>query len=237
MEYYIGYIACGIAILVFFFISLFVQAKVNSNYNKYKEVPSSLDCTGAELVERLSSHTGVAVNVYSCHGKLSDHYNPKNKSINISEENFHSKSIASHAIVAHEFGHALQHAKNYGAYNVRQAVVKVSNFVSGMLFPIIIVGLILELIFFFTAGRILIYVMCGVYGISVIAGLVTLPVEFNASTRAKKLLIELGSDSDSEKKATKEMLNSAALTYVASLFVTLAYFLRFLFIILGSRRD
>lgn len=237
MEYYLGYLICGVAILFLFIVSLLVQAKVNGNYNRYKEVSSSLDCTGRELVEKLSSLTGIAVNVRSCHGKLSDHYNPKDRSINISEENYNSNSIASHAIIAHEFGHALQHEKRYGAYNVRQAVVKLSNFVSGMLFPILIVGLILELIFFFTAGRIIIYVVCGVYGLSVLAGLVTLPVEFNASSRAKKMLVSLGAVGQEEREATSKMLNSAALTYVASLFVTIAYFLRFLFLILASRRD
>ncbi len=237
MEYYIGYCICGVFILVAFFASLVVQNRVNKTYEAYKEEPSSIDLTGAELARRLASENGVNVTIKMCKGKLSDHYNPKDRSINISEENYHSKSLSAQSIVAHEFGHALQHARNYGAYKVRQTVVKISNFVSGLLVPMIIVGLILELVFFSTAGNIIIYVMCGVYGLSVLVGLVTLPVEYDASARAKKLLFAMGNTSEEEQNATANLLNSAALTYVASLCVSLAYFLRLVFLLLASRRD
>jgi len=238
MEYYLGYMICGVLIFVAFIVSLFVQNKVHSTYNKFKNRASSIDLTGAELAEKLSNENGLFLPIQVCSGKLSDHYNPKDKSINISRENYNSKSLSAQAIVAHEFGHALQHAENYGAFKVRQMVVRISNLVSGLLMPMIIVGLILELVFFMFAGRIVIYIICGVYGLSVIAGLVTLPVEFNASSRAKKLLVELGATSEEEQRATSELLNAAAMTYVASLFVSLAYFLRILFLLLASsRRD
>lgn len=237
MEYYTGYLICGVVILFAFIASLIVQNKVQSNYNKFIKVASSIDLTGVELVEQMARRHNVEVFISRCKGKLSDHYNPKNRSINISEENYNSKSISAHAIVAHEFGHALQHAESYQAYNIRQTVVKVSNFVSGLLIPMIIVGLILELVYFASAGRIIIYVMCGVYALAVIAGLVTLPVEFNASKRAKKILYEMGATGEGEQKATAELLNSAAMTYVASLFVTLAYFMRILLLLLSIRRD
>lgn len=237
MEYYIGYCICGIVIFIAFIASLIVQNRVNKTYEAYIDEPSSIDLTGAELAEKMAREQGLNLTIKRCNGKLTDHYNPKDKSINISEGNYNSKSISSHAIVAHEFGHALQHAEKYGAFRVRQAIVKISNFVSGMLLPIIIVGLILELVYFATAGRVIIYVMCGIYGLSVLAGLVTLPVEYNASSRAKKLLFQMGSTSEEEQIATENLLNSAALTYVASLFVTLAYFVRILFLLLGTRRD
>ncbi len=237
MEFYTGYLVCGIVILFAFIVSMIVQNKVQSTYSKFINQPSSIDLTGAQLVEKMSREYNVDVSVSMCNGKLSDHYNPKNKSINISKENYYSKSISAHAIVAHEFGHALQHAKQYQAYNVRQAVVKVSNFVSGLLMPMIIIGLILELVFFASAGRVIVYVMCGIYALAVLAGLVTLPVEFNASKRAKKILYDMGAASEGEQNATAELLNSAAMTYVASLFVTLAYFMRILFLLLASRRD
>ena len=237
MDLYIGYWVCGIFILIAFIASMIVQNKVNKTYEIYSDELSSIDLTGAELARKLAVDNGLDIAVNMCKGKLSDHYNPKDKSINISEANYNSKSISAHAIVAHEFGHALQHAEKYGAFKLRQTVVKISNFVSGMLLPIIIVGLILELVFMATAGRVIIYVMCGVYGLAVIAGLVTLPVEYNASSRAKKILLEMGSVTEQEQSATEELLNSAALTYVASLFVTLAYFARILILLLGTRRD
>lgn len=237
MDYYLGYLICGAFILLAFVVSLVVQNRVHKTYDVYKDMASSIDLTGAELAERLAERKGMNLTINRTNGKLSDHYNPRDKSINISSENFNSKSISSQAIVAHEFGHALQHAENYGAFAVRQAIVKISNFVSGLLMPMIIVGLILELVFLATAGRIIIYIMCGVYALSVIAGLVTLPVEYNASSRAKKLLIEMGATSENEKTATAQLLNAAAMTYVASLFVSLAYFLRILFLLLSIRRD
>lgn len=237
MDYYLEYLICGIVILFAFFVSLFVQNKVNKTYDNYRDQTSSIDLTGAQLAQKLAEENGLNLSIKMCRGKLSDHYNPKDNSINISEENYNSKSISTQAIVAHEFGHALQHAQKYTAFNIRQAVVKISNFVSGMLFPLIIVGLILELVFLASAGRVIIYVMCGVYGLAVLAGLVTLPVEYNASSRAKKLLFKMGAQSELEQTATAELLNSAALTYVASLFVTLAYFFRILFLLLSIRRD
>lgn len=237
MDYYLGYCICGVAILLAFIASLIVQNRVTKTYDAYKEEPSSIDLTGAQLAQKLATENRINISIKMCKGKLSDHYNPKDRSINISEENYYSKSLSAQSIVAHEFGHAMQHAENYGAYKVRQTVVKVSNFISGMLIPIIIIGLILELVFFSTAGNLIIYIMCGLYGLSVLAGLVTLPVEYNASTRAKKLLFAMGNTSEEEQNATANLLNSAALTYVASLCVTLAYFLRIVFLLLASRRD
>lgn len=237
MEYYLGYYICGIVILIAFIVSLIVQTKVNKTYEKFKNQSSTIDLTGEELARRLCLENGLSLSVKMCRGKLSDHYNPKDRSINISEENYSSSSISAQSIVAHEFGHALQHAEHYGAFKLRQVVVKLSNFISGLLFPMIILGLILELVFFATAGRIIIYIMCGVYGLSVLAGLITLPVEFNASSRAKKLLYKMGAVEDEEVKATSALLNAAAMTYIASLFVTLAYFLRIIFLFLATRRD
>lgn len=235
MDFYIGYIVSGVIILIAIIISLVMQVKVNSAFDKYKDVPSSLDMTGAELAQKLADKAGICVAVRSCAGKLTDHYNPKDRSLNISEANFNSRSIASHAVVAHEFGHALQDANSYAPLKVRQVVVKISNIVSSLLMPLLLIGILLQLFWIAGAGNIIIYVSVGIYAVSVIAGLVTLPVEFNASSRAKKILVEMGSTSDEEVKGTDRVLNAAAMTYVASLFVSLAYFLRFLFLLLAMR--
>lgn len=237
MEFYLGYIICGVAILLAVLISLFAQTKVNNAFNKYKNTLSSLDLTGEELAERLALDNGVGVSIRMCNGTLTDHYDPRDKSINISASNFNSKSIASQAIVAHEFGHALQDAEDYFPYKVRQGVVKVSNFISRMLLPMILIGLLFELFLFAGVGNIIIYVYVGIYSIAVIANLVTLPVEYNASSRAKKLLYQMGCSSDEEVHATDQLLNAAAMTYVASLLVSVAYLARILFILFASRRD
>ena len=237
-AYYIGYIIAGFVLLLSIIVAFVAQVKVNNAYDKYKEMPSSLDMTGAELAEKLSSDRDLNLMVRMCNGKLSDHYDPRDRSINISQENYNSKSIAAHAIIAHEFGHALQHEGNYAPYKTRQVVVKVSNIASRFLMPLLIVGFLLQFLLLSIAGSIVIYISVLLYAVAVIANLVTLPVEINASSRAKDLLVELGASSDEEVKATDKVLNAAALTYVASLLVSMAYFLRFLFLMLMlTKRD
>ena len=239
MEYYTGYLICGIAIFLAVIVALVAQTKVNTAFNKYKDTLSSLDLTGEELAEKLSMENNAGVSIRMCQGTLTDHYDPRDKSINISASNFNSKSIASQAIVAHEFGHALQDAEDYFPFHVRQAVVKVSNFVSKMLLPMLIIGLILELVLLVGGGigNIIIYIYVGIYSLSVIANLVTLPVEFNASSRAKKLLEQMGANSEGEIQATDKLLNAAAMTYVASLLVSVAYLFRLLYILRIFNRD
>lgn len=237
MEYYLGYILSGVAIIISIIIALVAQAKVNNAFNKYKDVPSSLNMTGRELAEKLSQDNNLGLTVRECQGSLTDHYDPRDKSINISQSNFNNNSIASQAIVAHEFGHAMQDAEGYAPYKVRQVVVKVSNLVSRMLMPLLIIGILLQVFLMGIAGSLVIYISVAIYAVAVIANLVTLPVEINASSRAKDMLVRIGAGSDEEVQATDKVLNAAALTYVASLMVSLAYFLRFLFLLLMWRRD
>ena len=142
------------------------------------------------------------------------------------------------SIVAHEFGHALQDKERYGFYNLRQFVVKISNFASGILLPLLIIGIILEFVLMSGIGNIVIYISIGIYGLALIANLATLPVEYNASKRGKELLFSLGATSEDEVYATEKMLNAAAMTYVAGTLVSLAYFLRYLFLLLAfTRKD
>ena len=237
MEYYLGYILSGVAIIISVIIALVAQVKVNNAFNKYKDVPSSLNMTVRELAEKLSQDNNLGLIVSECQGSLTDHYDPRDKSINISQSNFNNNSIASQAIVAHEFGHAMQDAEGYAPYKVRQVVVKVSNLVSRMLMPLLIIGILLQVFLMGIAGSLVIYISVAIYAVAVIANLVTLPVEINASSRAKDMLVRIGAGSDEEVQATDKVLNAAALTYVASLMVSLAYFLRFLFLLLMWRRD
>ena len=236
--YIIGYIVSGIVILISIIIALVAQSKVNNAYEEFKNVNSSLNLTGRELAEKLSSDNDLNLTVRMCGGRSTDHYDPADRSINISQENFNSYSISAQAIVAHEFGHAMQHEENYLPYKTRQAVVKVSNFVSRLLMPLLIVGILLQIFLLSIAGSLIIYISIAIYAVAVIANLATLPVEINASSRAKDLLMKLGCTSEEEVKATDKVLNAAALTYVAALLVSMAYFLRFLFLLLmWTRRD
>lgn len=233
MGYIIGYAVSGFVIIFSIIIALIAQNKVNDAFETYKDINSSIDLTGNELAQKLNGDNNLNLTIKSCNGKLTDHYNPKDKSINISQSNFDNKSIAAQAIVAHEIGHALQDRDNYSLFKLRQFVIKTSNFASGLLIPLLIIGIILEILLMNSVGNIIIYLAVSIYSLSLIASLVTLPVEINASKRAKKLMFELGATSDDEIYATDKLLNAAAMTYLAGLLVSLAYFLRYLFLLLA----
>ncbi len=229
------YVISGFLIFVVIIVAIVAQAKVYSAYDKYSKKTSSLGLTGQMLAQKLCEQNNLALTIRSCSGKLSDHYNPKDKSINISQENFNSSSVASIAIVAHEFGHAMQDQEEYAPLKIRQFAIKVSSFASKALLPFLIFSILLS-IFIGYAGTIMLFVLVLVYALSLFINLVTLSVEVDASNRAKKMLSTMISDEE-EQKAMSNMLSAAAMTYVASMLVSLVYFLRFLSLFLMSRRD
>lgn len=229
------YVISGFLIFVVIIVAIVAQAKVYSAYDKYSKKTSSLGLTGQMLAQKLCEQNNLALTIRSCNGKLSDHYNPKDKSINISQENFNSSSVASIAIVAHEFGHAMQDQEEYAPLKIRQFAIKVSSFASKALLPFLIVSILLS-IFIGYVGTIMLFVLVLVYALSLFINLATLSVEVDASNRAKKMLSTMISDEE-EQKAMSNMLSAAAMTYVASMLVSLVYFLRFLSLFLMSRRD
>lgn len=233
---FLGYYICGGLVFVSILIALVAQARVHGAYNKYKKEYSPLDMTGAELARKMANDNHIGINIRSVAGSLTDHFDPRDNSVNISKENFDSKSVAAHAIVAHEMGHALQHSENYFPYKVRQATVKIANVVSKMLIPMIIIGILCEIFLFAGVGNVILYVYVGIYAVSFIVSLVTLPVEYNASKRAKQALAQMGVEGQSAY-GVSDVLNAAALTYVASMLVNLAYLLRFLALLRIFTRD
>lgn len=235
--YEIGYIISGFLLIFAVIMSLVAEVKVNGTFDKYKEIPSSINMTGSDFARMLISREGLDVRVNACRGKLTDNYDPTTKTLNISQSNYNSSSIASQAIVAHEFGHALQHAKGYKPLFARMGIIKFSNIMSRAFLPLLILGVILEICTFgvLNIGSFIIYFSVALYGVAVILNLVTLKVEYDASNRAKDIMASLSGGDVGEKRAVAKLLNSAALTYLASMLVSLAYFLRFLFILLGSR--
>ncbi len=237
MGIYTGYIICSCLIVFTILIAILAETKVQGAFSKYSKVASSLDLTGEELALRLAGEQGVNISVGECSGSLTDHYDPSAKMLVISQGNYHSKSIASQAIVAHEFGHALQDAQGYAPLKIRMLTIKISNFISRLLLPVIFIGFLLEILLFTGVGNIIIYAYVGLYTFSVLVSLVTLPVEYDASRRAKKILLDMGASSQEEIVATDELLNSAALTYVASLLVSVAYLFRILMLLFMSRRN
>ena len=185
------------------------QMRVRSAFKKYSQVPSMARLSGAETARRILSEQGIYdVAVEETDGSLSDHYDPSSKVVRLSSDNFHGHHLAGLAVAAHEVGHAIQHANGYLPLNLRHAILPVANLGSSLGFPMVIGGMI----FGFTG---LIDIGILFFAGAVIFQLVTLPVEFNASSRAMAILSQ-GYLAGDEVSSAKKVLNAAAMTYVAA---------------------
>lgn len=227
-PYYYGFdYTYFIYILPGLILAFYAQAKISSAYEKYKKIGSSTNLSGAEVAREILDRNGLNyVKINLVEGNLSDHYDPRDKTLNLSRDVYYKNSIASVSIAAHEVGHAIQDSVEYVPLKVRAALVPLANLGTQLSFFLIILGFFFS-VFFTKLGIALFF-------FAVLFQIVTLPVEFNASNRAK---IELanGIISDEDLIGTKEVLNAAALTYVASTIVAIGQFLRLLSIF--GRRD
>ena len=178
------------------------------------------------------------IKIGRCAGSLSDHYDPRSNTVVLSDSVYNSSSIAAIGVAAHEVGHAIQHARNYAPIKIRGALVPVLNLSSKLLVPILIINIFLTVFLPVTSNlpMIIYYVLLGVYALNMLFALVTLPCEFNASSRAKDILEDLSILDSDEIKGVSKVLRSAAMTYVASFVLTLVQLARILFIILASKR-
>lgn len=213
-------------------IVLFAQMALQNKYQKYRKVETHRQLKGYEVARMiLDSHglTGVAVNVNQRGGSLSDHYNPVDMSVNLSPEVYYNSSIASVSVAAHEVGHAIQHAENFGFIGVRNRMLPMAQFASNFGWLAIFIGLFLTIDVFFYLGVALLIVI-------LIFQVVTLPIEFDASKRALLQLEGKGIVFEDEVGDCKSMLGAAAFTYVAAMIATLAQILRIL-LIRGRRND
>lgn len=213
-----------------FILALIAQIRVKSVYSKYSKVFSRSGYTGQSAAFELLRRNGVTdVSIGQVAGTLSDHFNPRTNVINLSEGIFNSNSVAAIGIACHEAGHALQHAQGYKALSVRDALVPVCNIGSYLGIPLAFVG-------YWLGFDTLIIIGLALYSLIALFQLVTLPVEFNASRRALELIDDYGLLSDDERAGARKVLSAAAMTYVASLAVTLGNLLRFIVLFLGGRR-
>ena len=219
-----------VMIVIVMILSLYAQFRVSSVYNKNAKIPSRGRITGREAAEAVMSRAGVAdVEIDETEGHLTDHYDPINKRLVLSSENYHGTSLAALGVAAHEAGHAIQHKIGYSMLHLRMALVPATNIVSRVLPVIMVVG------FMFARGLsgMLLDVAILCYAVLTLFQLVTLPVEFDASRRAKVQLVELGIIDRDEMPGVEQTLSAAALTYVAA-FVSSLLYLLYLF---SSRRD
>lgn len=208
-------------------LSLIAQGMVNGTFNKYSKITNRRGVTGADAARRILDANGLRhIRIEAVSGKLTDHFDPKAGVIRLSESVYGSTSVAAVGVAAHEAGHAVQHNVGYFPIKVRTAIIPLCNIGSSLATPLIILGLL----FSFQALALLGVML---FGLAVVFQLVTLPVEFNASSRALKIIGDTGMLDDSEKGGARRVLTAAALTYVAALAVSLANFLRLLFIVTG----
>lgn len=219
-------------IIISALISLFAQFLVNSRFSKYSRVRSRSGMTGAQAAERILQSQGIYdVAIQRVSGKLTDHYNPRNKTLNLSDAVYASTSVAAVGVAAHECGHAIQHARGYAPLSFRSALVPVANIGSQLSWLFIILGI------FFGGSHTLIMIGILMFSAAVLFQLVTLPVEFNASGRALKLLSETGILQKDEVSDTRKVLSAAALTYVAAATTAVLQLLRLLRLFGGNDRD
>lgn len=209
-------------------IPLWAQARVKSTYRKYSQKANSSQMTGAQVARKILDDNGLYdVHVEEVKGVLSDHYDPRQKIVRLSSGNYHGHSMAASAVAAHEVGHAIQDAEEYAFLKFRSALVPVASFGSNSAFFFILAGLIMGLNNLILLG--IIFMAAGV-----LFQLVTLPVEFNASSRAMDQLVTTGIIHNDEERETKKVLNAAALTYVAAALVAVAELLRFILIFFNN---
>lgn len=212
-------------------LALYSQFKVKSAYKKYSQIGSAAGITGAETARRLLRENGIVdVSVEEVAGTLSDHYDPKAKVVRLSSDIYNGRHLAGLAVAAHEVGHAIQHASGYFALNLRHSFLPVANIGSWAAFPLFFIGF-----FFQSPGMVDIGILLysGVVGFQ----LITLPVEFNASSRAMAQLVDGRYLQASEAGDAKKVLNAAALTYVAATATAVMQLVRLLILRQGMSRD
>ena len=222
-----------VLVLIGIVLSLLASARVKSTFAKYERIRNSAGLTGRDAAERILRGAGIYdVRIERVSGSLTDHYDPRNKVLRLSDSTYHSTSVSAVGVAAHECGHAIQHAVNYAPIRWRGALVPVANFGSTIAWPLIMIGL------FITGDSSSLLINLGIiaFSFAVLFHLVTLPVEFNASNRAIQILGGNGMMSKEEVGSVKKVLGAAALTYVASAATAILQLLRIL-ILTGGRRD
>ncbi|MBP7948774.1 MAG: zinc metallopeptidase [Verrucomicrobiales bacterium] len=213
-------------------LGLFASWRVRSAFSRYSKIPAASGLTGAQVARRILQAHGIHdVEIVATEGQLTDHYDPLHKRLALSEPVYGSSSIAAQGVAAHECGHALQHAVAYAPLQWRMAAVGITRIASFVPFLVLSIGM-------FIAPMLSLKVAAIAFGIIMLFNLVTLPVEFDASRRAKEILLRMGMvRAGDESAGVNHVLNNAALTYVAAFISSLATFLYYLMPLLTGRSD
>ncbi len=234
MPYYGGYFGFDpiyLLVVIGALLSMWASARVNGTFQKYSGVRSRAGMTGAEAARQILHSQGIYdVTVQAVRGQLTDHYDPRTKTVNLSEPVYASASVSAIGVAAHECGHAIQDNVGYAPLRLRAAFVPVANLGSTLSWPLILLGLVIGLTPFIQIG-------IWMFVLALLFQVITLPVEFNASSRAVALLGQIGILQGQEVEDTKRVLGAAALTYVAAVAASVLQLLRLLILFGGRRRD
>ena len=232
MPFYYGFDSTYFLVLIGVILSLWASARVKSTYAKYSKENSLSGMTGAQAAQRILNMSGIYdVSVRHVAGNLTDHYDPRNKTLNLSDSVYGNSSVAAVGVAAHEAGHAIQHDRGYAPLKFRSVLAPVASFGANISWPLILVGLI------FGGSGMLIRLGIIMFSLAVLFQLVTLPVEYNASKRAMNMLEETGVLYAEELPKTRKVLNAAALTYVAAAATSILQLLRLMLLFGNRRRD
>ena len=238
MFWYFGDPRIMVALLACVLLSAVASTRVKSTYLKFDKACIRSRVTGFEAARRLLlAYNADDIKIGKVNGQLTDHYHPTKGIVNLSESTYDSASVAAVAVAAHEIGHVMQKKDRYWFYNLRTALVPITNFGSMLAMPLVLIGILMNVYVSSTENSDLgFYVaMVGVilYGTSFLFALITLPVELNASRRAGQMLLEQGIITSDELPAAKKVLSAAAMTYFVGMLTSLVYFLRFLLYVLS----
>jgi hypothetical protein len=218
-------------VIVCALLSMLASAKVNSTFSKYDRIRSATGLSGAETAEKLLHLAGIYdVRVEHISGRLTDHYDPSAKVLRLSDATYNARSVAAVGVAAHECGHAMQHDEGYVPIRVRASLVPIANFGSKAAIPIILLGCLLGY------NQTLVQIGIFIFSFAVLFQIVTLPVEFDASARAVRLLDEQHILQGKEVGMCKKVLGAAAMTYVAAAAASIVQLLRLIAIFGGGRR-
>ncbi|MEK4012366.1 zinc metallopeptidase [Peribacillus frigoritolerans] len=220
-----------IYLAIIILIPIYAQMKVKSTYKKYSKVSASSGMSGAETARAILDQNGLFnVRVEETPGMLSDHYDPRDKTVRLSSDNYHGHSVAGVAVAAHEVGHAIQDKEAYAFLRFRHALVPVANFGSNISWILILIGMLASIPELLLAGIVFM-------AAAVLFQVITLPVEFNASSRAMDQLVSAGVIRNDEERETKKVLSAAAMTYVAAALVAVLELVRLLLMYTGMREE
>jgi Zn-dependent membrane protease YugP len=221
--------------IVFTIIGFLVSARLRSKFAKYSQVPLTNGMSGAEVAATMLRHYNIPqVQIISVEGQLTDHYNPANRTVNLSPDVYHGRSVAAAAVAAHECGHAVQHATAYSFLQMRSALVPIISVVAPWQQYLIMFALVM---LYSTGNTTLMLITLVVFGLTTLFSLITLPVEFDASRRALAWLDSSGFARGPEYAGAKDALTWAAMTYVAAALAALVQFVYLLMTFMGARRD